>query len=336
MPSLFAREFQTSDTRVARGVSGAISLSAQVLLGLAVLTLSTMASPEVARSPLVRPRFVSAVFLPTPVVETPVPELPRPAPRAVEAVKIPEPAPELPPLIAVHEFENKALPAPAADEVRPVDVAPRPEPSSPAPPPPAPTLGAFPNAATVARAPEPVKQVAATGFDAAVVHAAATRPSQNAVIESGFNISAAAEPTQQSRMIRESGFGTADSRERPKAQDRSPIQQSGFSDARIAEPVRRAEAAVHAPAVVPVQVLSKPTPTYTDEARRLKVEGEVVLEVEFCATGSVRIVRVVRSLGHGLDESATVAAGKIQFKPATSGGRPVDYRTTVQIVFRLA
>ena len=66
------------------------------------------------------------------------------------------------------------------------------------------------------------------------------------------------------------------------------------------------------------------------------VEGDVVLEVEFAATGDVRVLRVLRGLGHGLDESATRAAQGIKFKPAQSSGRPIDFRTTVHIVFRLA
>jgi TonB family protein len=62
----------------------------------------------------------------------------------------------------------------------------------------------------------------------------------------------------------------------------------------------------------------------------------VLLEVEFGATGSVTILRVVQGLGHGLDEAAATAAKQIRFKPAQDGGRPVDYRATVHIVFRLA
>lgn len=336
MPSLFAREFQGSDTRMARGVSSAISISAQVALGVTLVWMSTVVTtPAIARAPLVAPRLVTAVFVPATVeVEKPAAE---PIAKAAEDVKVPEPAPERPPLIAVREFENKALPAPATNEVRPVDVLPRPEPPLPAPPPPAPTVGAFPNAVTVARGPEPVKRIEATGFDSPVVHAAPSKPSQNAVVDGGFNsISAAAQPTQQSRVIRESGFGASESVDRPKTQDPSVLQPAGFSDAKVVEPVRRSESIVKTPTVVPVQILSKPTPAYTSEARRLKVEGEVVLEVEFCASGSVRILRVVRSLGHGLDESAKAAAQQIRFRPATSEGRPVDYRTTVQIVFRLA
>ena len=337
MPSLFAREFQGSDTRVARGVSSAISISAQVALGVAVVWMSTVVTtPAIARAPLAAPRLVTAVFVPATVeVETPAPA--PPIAKAAEDVKVPEPAPERPPLIAVREFENKALPALVTNEVRPVDVLPRPEPPLPAPPPPAPTVGAFPNAVTVARGPEPVKRVEATGFDSPVVHTAPSKPSQNAVVDGGFNdISAAAQPTQQSGVIRETGFGASERVDRPKTQDRSVLQPAGFSDAKVVEPVRRSESIVKTPTVVPVQILSKPTPAYTAEARQLKVEGEVVLEVEFCASGAVRILRVVRSLGHGLDESAKAAAQQIRFRPATSEGRPVDYRTTVQIVFRLA
>jgi len=87
---------------------------------------------------------------------------------------------------------------------------------------------------------------------------------------------------------------------------------------------------------VPVEVLFKPTPSYSTEARALKIEGEVALEVEFLATTKIRVLRIVRGLGYGLDEAAVQAAEQIRFKPAQSGGRPVDVRTTVHIVFKLA
>jgi TonB family protein len=56
----------------------------------------------------------------------------------------------------------------------------------------------------------------------------------------------------------------------------------------------------------------------------------------FAASGEVSVLRVVRGLGHGLDESATHAAAQIRFKPAQSGGRSIAVRTTVHILFRLA
>jgi outer membrane biosynthesis protein TonB len=50
----------------------------------------------------------------------------------------------------------------------------------------------------------------------------------------------------------------------------------------------------------------------------------------------VRVLRVVRGLGHGLDEAAQRAAVRIRFKPAQSDDRPVDSRATVHITFRLS
>jgi TonB family protein len=334
MPSIFAPEFKASDTRVTRGISNAISIGIQLALGVTVVWMSTVVTaPKIAGAPLVAPRLVTAVFVPANVeLETPAPE--PPVVKAVEEVKQPEPAPEHPSPIAVREFENKVLSAPTAAEVRPLDVTPKPEPPAPPRPAPVPTIGAFPTAATVERRAAPEKRIAAAGFDTTVSAIQRSDPGQTAI--GAFDVAPSLPPTQQSRVLRESGFGATESRERPKTEDRPAPQRAGFSDAKVVEPVRRSESIAKTPTVIPVQVLSKPTPSYTDEARRLKVEGEVVLEVEFCASGTVRIIRVVKSLGHGLDESAKVAAQQIQFKPATSEGRPVDYRTTVQIVFRLA
>ena len=86
----------------------------------------------------------------------------------------------------------------------------------------------------------------------------------------------------------------------------------------------------------PVEIISKPRPVYTEQARELRIEGEVVLEVTFVATGQLRVVRVVGSLGHGLDEAAVDAAKKIEFTPARRNGRPVDHTATLRVVFRLA
>jgi len=83
-------------------------------------------------------------------------------------------------------------------------------------------------------------------------------------------------------------------------------------------------------------ILDKPSPLYTEEARRLAVEGEVLIEVVFSASGQVRVVRVVRGLGHGLDEAALNAAQRIRFEPAVQNGRPVDVPATVHISFQLA
>jgi TonB family protein len=89
-------------------------------------------------------------------------------------------------------------------------------------------------------------------------------------------------------------------------------------------------------AATPVEITYKPNPIYTDEARALKLEGEVLLEVSFSATGSLHVNRVVRGMGHGLDEAAIAAANKIRFKPAMRAGQPVDSTAIVHVTFQLA
>jgi TonB family protein len=75
---------------------------------------------------------------------------------------------------------------------------------------------------------------------------------------------------------------------------------------------------------------------YTQEARDLKLEGEVLLEVSFAANGTLHVNRVVRGMGHGLDEAAVAAANKIKFKPALRMGQPVDSTAIVHVSFQLA
>src|SRR4029077_9800580 len=65
----------------------------------------------------------------------------------------------------------------------------------------------------------------------------------------------------------------------------------------------RSQLADSGPPTNSVEITFKPNPTYTDEARALKLEGEVLLEVMFGANGQLHVNRVVRGLGHGLDEA---------------------------------
>ena len=88
--------------------------------------------------------------------------------------------------------------------------------------------------------------------------------------------------------------------------------------------------------IAPVAIQSKPAPVYTEEARRLRVEGDVVVQVVFSATGEIRIVGVVKGLGHGLDEAAVAATRQIRFTPARRDGQFVDYPATIHVVFALS
>jgi TonB family protein len=85
-----------------------------------------------------------------------------------------------------------------------------------------------------------------------------------------------------------------------------------------------------------VEIISKPNPIYTDEARRRHVEGDVLLEVDFTADGQIRVRRVVRGLGYGLDDAAVHAAERIRFKPAQRDGRSLDVTAMLHITFQLA
>lgn len=117
---------------------------------------------------------------------------------------------------------------------------------------------------------------------------------------------------------------------------RGAVKSGGFETATPASDAARPKKE-EAPATVrPVVILEKPNPTYSDEARKLGLEGEVLVEVIFPASGPVQVIRVTSGLGHGLDETAIRAVEQIRFKPALQGGKPVNFPATVHIEFRLA
>ena len=115
------------------------------------------------------------------------------------------------------------------------------------------------------------------------------------------------------------------------------VQSTGFAnqnDQVIEAPKKRAD---DTQAVESVVILAKPKPVYSAEALKLNIEGEVLLDVVFSASGNeVHVNRVVKGLGHGLDESAIRAAEQIKYKPALSNGHPVDFPAVVHIVFQMA
>ena len=87
--------------------------------------------------------------------------------------------------------------------------------------------------------------------------------------------------------------------------------------------------------ITPPAIRREVQPDYTGEARRRRIEGEVVLEVIVLADGSVGDIRVLRSLGHGLDEAAIHAMRAWQFVPARRNDAPVAVVVEVAMEFRL-
>ena len=114
------------------------------------------------------------------------------------------------------------------------------------------------------------------------------------------------------------------------------ISTGGFGSEQVVHQGPKIAQMDSGPATTPVQITYKPNPVYTQEARDLKLEGEVLLEVSFSADGTLHVNRVVRGMGHGLDEAAIAAANKIKFKPALRMGQPVDSTAVVHVSFQLA
>lgn len=114
------------------------------------------------------------------------------------------------------------------------------------------------------------------------------------------------------------------------------VHTSGFGAQEVAQNTPHVQRMDSGPASTGVEITDKPLPVYTQEARNLKLEGEVLLEVAFTASGQLHVNRVVKGLGHGLDEAAIAAANKMRFKPATRNGQAVDSTAIVHVVFQLA
>jgi TonB family protein len=123
---------------------------------------------------------------------------------------------------------------------------------------------------------------------------------------------------------------------RSSGRGNAAVQTSGFAAQEVAQVTPHVQRVDTGPATTAVEITYKPNPVYTDEARKLKLEGEVLLEVMFGANGQLQVIRVARGLGHGLDEAAIAAANKIRFKPATRTGQPIDSKAIVHVVFQLA
>ena len=273
------------------------------LAGVLTAVVPTRAS-EKASTP--RPRSIAVFRLPsTEPVRLPAPPVPVPSRPMHDAViaKFPKPVAVAP--IAAKSVEPAPaalLPAAAPALERPLETKPPERP---------PEIGVF-ERSNGSRTSQSAAAVTTGGFGR--VASSTTSPTGAAVVTGGFGSVAP-----------------------------SPRAANGADDVRTAGFERRANAPVQAsgaPAPTridrPVEIVFKPAPEYTDEARGARIEGTVTLDLEFTAGGDVRVLRVVRGLGHGLDEAAERAALRIRFKPAQSDGRTVDSRATVHITFRLS
>jgi TonB family protein len=83
------------------------------------------------------------------------------------------------------------------------------------------------------------------------------------------------------------------------------------------------------------QLLTKVEPEYSEEARKAKFQGTVLLYVEVDEKGLPRNIRIIRPLGLGLDQKAIEAVEKWKFIPGKKDGKPVAVQAQIEVNFRL-
>jgi len=83
------------------------------------------------------------------------------------------------------------------------------------------------------------------------------------------------------------------------------------------------------------RVVFAPDPSFSEEARKAKFQGTVVLYVVVGIDGRAHDVRLIRSLGMGLDEKAIEVVGQWKFDPGRKDGSPVAVQVNVEVSFRL-
>ncbi len=278
--------------------------------------------------------------VPKPVVEPPkvemkvaakAPAMPAPAPRPVVA----------PPKPVLGSFQSPQAPAQQAQRVAqaqaagfgaPTGVQANPNANRPSQ---LATVGAFGAASNSNQgAASRLGTVSSTGFGSGAPAGSPNGSAHGVVSSTGFGSG-----TQPAGMpgghgtVASTGFGSGAGPSGTSGA-RGTVASTGFGQSKQAEP--GAVARVQEPATTPIVVLSKPLPQYTAEAREAHVQGDVTLEVRFAADGQVEVLRVISGLGHGLDEQARLAAGKIRFKPATRDGKAVDQVSVIHVAFQLA
>lgn len=291
---------------------------------------------------------VVVVPLYAPVPPRPVPKIAPPPPKVLAKLQ-PPPKPVVKP--APPTLPEPAKVEPPKVEIKPpVEVAKAlPEPAVPKPVPPPPKKVVVENAfdsgssapPTVAK---PSREVQTGGFgDPNGVHGNSEKKGTLTIASVGSfdlpsgagNGNGRAGTHGTPGTIKSSGFGDGPAGTGSGDRPRGTVTQAGFNTATAGTTGPR-KAADAGPNTVPLEITFKPRPIYTEEARKLKIEGEVLLEVMFTASGELRVQRVVRGLGHGLDEAAERAAGQIRFHPAKRNGQPCDSVALVHINFELA
>jgi TonB family protein len=249
------------------------------------------------------------------------------------------PLPDIPEMIAkpvLRQAPPKPKPRPEPRDEPPPPVA---ETRPPLPKPVVPEIEAAPVAKVEPVRPRPAVRTGLLDANPSGPAIVASRSSRSAIVAtSGFDTSAgAAFSPGRPGLVMDAAFDSAPARRGSSRRSDGVVKESGFGEeAAATAPRKRAPERPASALDSEVEILSKPKPVYTDEARGLRLEGDVVLDVVFEASGVLRVLDVAQGLGHGLDEAAIDAARKIRFNPARRDGAPVDHQAKLRVVFRLA
>ena len=87
--------------------------------------------------------------------------------------------------------------------------------------------------------------------------------------------------------------------------------------------------------VLPPSVLFSVEPEFSEEARKAKFFGNVMVNLWVDTNGNPSHVKVIHSVGMGLDEKALEAVRQYRFKPAMENGHPVLVELNVEVVFQI-
>jgi TonB family protein len=90
------------------------------------------------------------------------------------------------------------------------------------------------------------------------------------------------------------------------------------------------------PGVTPPRAIYTPDPEFSEQARKKKIQGTVLLSTLVNEQGEPTDIRVEKGIGYGLDERAVQCVSEYKFQPATDrDGKPVAYRIHIEVNYRL-
>jgi len=338
----------TADRRKRSGAAFAVSAALHALMACLIFNMAFSAEKRLARGRVTllytpapahhAPRFslpLNIPALPSPVPSLTLPIPPRPAPAAIPEPSRPPAVPppsELPAIRPPETAGPRAQPAPASFGAV-TATAPRPSGASPV------QIGTLEGPRAEAPSPQGRAPVAPAGFSQPTpggrLRAVPGSPAPTGAFgDSRTSSSGGATPTRGAPSAAGAFGSVAAAKSVPPDQPLAAKPQFETIRAQTMGPASRPLQSSGGSAAL--EILHKPRPEYSAEGRFLKIEGEVVLDVLFAASGEIRVLRVLHGLGHGLDESAARAAAAIQFRPAVEHGQPADTVATVRIQFQLA